>query len=184
MAGKWLVDYSTAPPPSNGKLGPFEGDARQIINLDSKSYVNLLTVGPNAWLSAELTAKWKEWDGVIISGEKEDKSHSEYYREIESDEVKDNLVNVFDSLARLFPSKMSAISANSVANVDHGASSWRVTFENLQIRVFGFPILNKEFENTSRIWKMTYVDETTRIVRAGRTGRSEDDAVFFMSRDV
>ena len=34
MGGKWIVDYTTAPPPSNGKLGPFIGVARQIIDLD------------------------------------------------------------------------------------------------------------------------------------------------------
>ena len=44
MAGKWIVDYTTAPPPSNGKLGPFEGIARQIIDLDAGTYVNYLSV--------------------------------------------------------------------------------------------------------------------------------------------
>ena len=185
MEGKWLVEYSTAPPPSNGKLGPFEGNAKQIINLEDKTYVNLLTVDPDAWLSAELKAKWEEWDGVIIGEDEEDSNQSAYDDPLEQDlsEDQENPTNIFESLSRIFSQNKSVFDDTSKSAKDYGASSWKVTFDSLQIKVFGVPLVRKEFENTSRVWKMTYVDDETRIVRAGRTGRSEDDVVFYMSRD-
>ena len=57
--GNWRVVYSTAPPPSNGSLGPFKGTAFQDINLADNSYANVLTVPPNDWLGATLVAGWK-----------------------------------------------------------------------------------------------------------------------------
>ena len=47
--GNWRVVYSTAPPPSNGSLGPFKGTAFQDISLADNSYANVLTVPPNDW---------------------------------------------------------------------------------------------------------------------------------------
>ena len=57
--GNWRVVYSTAPPPSNGSLGPFKGTAFQDISLADNSYANVLTVPPNDWLGATLVAGWK-----------------------------------------------------------------------------------------------------------------------------
>lgn len=57
--GNWRVVYSTAPPPSNGSIGPFKGTAFQEISLANKSYANVLTVPPNDWLGARLLADWK-----------------------------------------------------------------------------------------------------------------------------
>eukprot|EP00978_Attheya_sp_CCMP212_P000224 scaffold430_cov49-Attheya_sp.AAC.2 len=65
-AGSWTVGYTTAPPPSNGQLGPFMGIAQQEINLDDKTYKNILIVPPNEWLKASLDAIWEEWDGELI----------------------------------------------------------------------------------------------------------------------
>jgi len=62
MEGKWIVDYTTAPPPSNGKLGPFVGIARQIIDLDQGTYTNYLSVPGDIekeWLSARLEATFE-----------------------------------------------------------------------------------------------------------------------------
>jgi hypothetical protein len=50
--------YSTAPPPSNGALGPFPGVAYQDIDLDGGTYVNRLVL-PRDWLGAELSARWE-----------------------------------------------------------------------------------------------------------------------------
>ena len=46
LDGDWCVRYSDAPPPSNGMLGPFAGDARQIVDAKASSYENRLDLGP------------------------------------------------------------------------------------------------------------------------------------------
>jgi hypothetical protein len=133
MNGKWMVQYSTAPPPSNGQLGPFIGIARQYIDLKSKSYINHLSVPgelKDEWLSAILSATFEEWDGKTL-GDFQQSSGSETF---------------------------------SSSTPDYGANCWKVTFNKLAIKVFGIFQFEKEFKsNTSRVWKMTYLDEDTRI---------------------
>ena len=146
VEGSWIVDYTTAPPPSNGQLGPFRGTARQVVNLESGTYQNLLSVPPNDWLTASLDATWTEWDGVYL------------------DDIDD-------------ANEESA----SLDNV--GGSCWKVTFESLTIRLFGVPFFTKKFDGVERVWRTTYVDDETRIVRAGRTGRETDEMLFYMTRD-
>ena len=58
QAGSWEVMYSTAPPPSNGALGPFPGVAYQDIDYDGGTYVNRLVL-PRDWLGATLSARWE-----------------------------------------------------------------------------------------------------------------------------
>lgn len=63
VAGTWRVIFSTAPSPSNGKLGPFLGSALQSVNLETGIYANELLVGPNEsapWISACLLADWDD----------------------------------------------------------------------------------------------------------------------------
>lgn len=188
MDGKWIVDYSTAPPPSNGKLGPFVGIARQIIDLSAGTYVNYLSVPGEVekeWLSARLEATFVEWDGELL----EDDRSSE--REEEEDEIEEKSVVVpkeetfFESLTSLFRRDETAGDNGADDAVpDYGADSWKVDFKTLTIKVFGFPFLTQKFkEGTSRVWRMSYLDEDTRIVRAGRTGREKDAMLFYMSRD-
>lgn len=143
QAGNWEVVYSTAPPPSNGSLGPFRGVAYQDINFADKSYVNVLSVPPADWLGARLVADWAPAEGD------------------EDDRV------------------------------------WIVSFREVSVRLLGFRLFTKTFDNTTRVWDQTYVDEDTRVVRAARTmegltraaarGRTavagdEDDCVFVMRR--
>ena len=45
MEGSWVVQYTDAPPPSNGQLGIFRGVAKQVIDLKDKRYRNELYVG-------------------------------------------------------------------------------------------------------------------------------------------
>ncbi|EJK68322.1 hypothetical protein THAOC_10509 [Thalassiosira oceanica] len=67
--------------------------------------------------------------------------------------------------------------------VDYGATTWKVDFETLQISAFGIPLFTQKFKaGTARTWKMTYLDDETRIVRAGKTGRPDDDVIFYMIR--
>jgi len=66
---------------------------------------------------------------------------------------------------------------------DPGAYSWLVTFRNIEFALFGVKVFTMKFpEGTTRVWKHSYVDETTRVTRAGRTGATDDEYVFFMTR--
>jgi len=148
MEGSWIVEYTDAPPPSNGQL-LFKGIAKQVIDLQSKTYRNELYVGgsgvdkdENAWLSAILDARWEEWDGVYLD---------------ESGCVSDE--------------------------TDVGGSTWKVDFESITLSLFQRPLFKQQFSaGTSRTWRMSYLDDDTRIVRAGKTGRGEDDWIFYMRR--
>ena len=172
MGGKWIVDYTTSPPPSNGKLGPFVGYARQIIDLDKGTYVNYLSVPGDIekeWLSATLEATFSEWDGTFLKDDRveeddavdeemsigvDDNSNSNDDSEVSSPS------NIFSAFQDLFTSKANT---KKSTKVDYGADSWKVDFQTLTIKAFGFPLITKKFENTSRIWKMSYLDEETRI---------------------
>ena len=58
LEGDWCVRYSDAPPPSNGMLGPFAGDARQIVDATASTYENRLDLGPlTVSLLASFTAR-------------------------------------------------------------------------------------------------------------------------------
>mmetsp|Transcript_4830 Transcript_4830/g.16838 ORF Transcript_4830/g.16838 Transcript_4830/m.16838 type:complete len:226 (-) Transcript_4830:336-1013(-) len=56
LDGRWRVMYSTAPPPSNGKLGPLPGTAFQEIDVAAGRYVNRLVVPPGPASGGVLTA--------------------------------------------------------------------------------------------------------------------------------
>jgi hypothetical protein len=157
--GTWHVWYTDCPPPSNGKLGPFQGTAGQAIEgPETKAYKNLLSVPPNDWLTAVLDGVWEDWDGTVLSTSDDD----------DDDDAKD--VNKGEG-------KLSK------ENFDWGANHWKVTFLNLRISIFGFPILNKDFPaGTSRVWRTTYLDKDIRVVRAGKTGRVQDEVVFYTKR--
>jgi len=168
MEGPWIVLYTDAPPPSNGQLGFLKGIAKQVNELNGGPYRNELYVGgdgvdedENAWLTAILDAKWYEWDGVYLDDPAEDDGSSD-----------------------------SSSSGNSIAVVaeeekDPGATTWKVDFESITLSLFGVSIFTQQFEaGTSRTWRMSYLDDDTRIVRAGKTGRGEDDWIFYMRRGV
>jgi len=91
--------------------------------------------------------------------------------------------NWLESLTSFFQGNES--SAGKTSKPDYGADSWKVDFKTITIKVFGFQLVRKEFdEGTSRVWKMSYLDdEGTRIVRAGRTGKDDDNMLFYMQRE-
>lgn len=130
-----------------------------MIDLAGGRYRNELYVGgsgndrdEDAWLTAVLDADWKEWDGVYL----DDSSST---------------------------SEGAAGFAEKQQTKDFGATTWEVTFESITLSVFQIPIFTQQFKaGTSRTWKMTYLDDDTRIVRAGKTGREEDDWIFYMRR--
>ncbi|KAL3768973.1 hypothetical protein ACHAW5_005541 [Stephanodiscus triporus] len=169
MEGSWVVHYTDAPPPSNGQFGIFRGIAKQVIDLKDKRYRNELYVGgggsstgPNndggdvqgAWLTAVLDASWNEWDGVYLDSADV---------EIQSSSLDNN--------------------ERKYVGEDHGATTWKVDFVSLTLSIFHVPIFTQQFKKgTSRTWKMTYLDDDTRIVRAGKTGRGQDDWIFYMKR--
>ena len=170
MEGKWIVDYTTAPPPSNGKLGPFDGIARQIIDLDKRTYTNYLSVPgeiEKEFLSAKLEATFEEWDGELLK----------------DDRISDGNDNE-DKFLQNTGEKQST-QQNIDLTPDYGANCWKVDFKTLTIKLFGFKVLEKSFdEGTSRVWKMSYLDQDgTRVVRAGRTGKDEDAMLFYMTKE-
>lgn len=190
MAGKWIVEYTTAPPPSNGKLGPFAGIARQIIDLDEGTYVNYLSVPGDIekeFLSAKLEATFEEWDGTIL---KDDRVRDSKGEDMNASGDMSNVVpNEAPTSTNWFQTSMSTIfqTNNKVARkaLDYGANSWKVDFKTLTIKLFGIQLLQKSFdEGTSRVWKMSYLDKDgTRIVRAGRTGEEKDAMLFYMQKE-
>lgn len=196
MAGGWEVLYTTAPPPSNGQLGPFVGVAKQDIDLENKSYKNILQVGgnDNIWLSAVLQATWEEWNGELLE-EKNAKGNKEWKSGVV--EVDDDTNMELDDSRDNAGSAMNQSPLESVLSIfgggkkkddgkilDYGGTSWKVDFKTITISVFGIALLKNTFPDaTARVWKMSYLDDDTRIVRAGRTGKSEDDVVFYMVRD-
>jgi hypothetical protein len=187
MEGKWIVDYTTAPPPSNGKLGPFEGIARQIIDLDDGTYVNYLSVPGDVekeFLSAKLEATFEEWNGELLKDDTITDVSSD------GDSVAPDTVSVEPPASTNWLSSISSIfqsqqQQNQKLKLDYGADSWKVDFKTLTIKVFGFKVLEKSFdEGTSRVWKMSYLDKDgTRVVRAGRTGNEEDAMLFYMQKE-
>lgn len=185
MGGKWVVDYTTAPPPSNGKLGPFEGIARQIIDLDDGTYVNYLSVPGDIekeFLSAKLVATFEEWDGELLKNDRINTDGDSFGKDADVTESTSNTLppptNWFESISSLFQSQQQS-------KPDYGANCWKVDFKTLTIKLFGFKLIEKSFdEGTSRVWKMSYLDgDGTRVVRAGRTGKDEDNMIFYMQKE-
>ena len=179
MGGKWIVNYTTAPPPSNGKLGPFDGIARQIIDLGEGTYVNYLSVPGDIekeFLSAKLVATFEEWDGELLKDDRIENDDGDPSESISN--TPQPSTNWIESISSLFQSQQQQ-------KPDYGANCWKVDFKTLTIELFGFKIIEKSFdEGTSRVWKMSYLDgDGTRVVRAGRTGKDEDDMLFYMQKE-
>ena len=156
MAGGWEVLYTTAPPPSNGKLGPFVGVAKQAIDLVGGGYKNILQVGSadNVWLSAVLDASWEEWNGELL----EEKGGGETWRAavVDANEVGSDTdappSSPWDGLMNMLGGEKS----DGSKVIDYGATSWKVDFKTITISFFGIPLLKNTFpENTARVWKMT-----------------------------
>jgi hypothetical protein len=213
MGGLWEVLYTTAPPPSNGQLGPFIGTANQKIDLDNGTYSNILEIGGSSssevgeetntsskkpWLTAVLTASWEEWDGTLLEekGDGGEKIWRDAVVDVNDVNVNDdddnndnnNNNNPFTSFINNI---MNNNNKDGNANViDYGATSWKVDFRTIIISLNLFdnnntniPLFKQQFsKGTSRVWRMSYLDNDTRIVRAGRTGKGEDDVVFYMIR--
>lgn len=190
VQGSWVVEYTDASAPSNGQLGPFSGIAYQEVDLDTGRYANILRVPPNDWLTATLEATWNEWDGVLLledDGKSGDSSATEPEQEDQATavtikETEKGKQSIFDGVLDFFAPKNND-NASPSNKEDFGATCWVVTFESITIRLFNFPLITKKFDNVKRIWRTTYVDENTRIVRAGRTGKKDDEMVFYMTRN-
>ena len=109
-SGSWKVEFSDAPPPSNGQLGPFVGTAIQKIDTATKTYSNILDLPP---IKVQLDASYSPLD----------------------------------------------------------SSRLKVSFEMLTFTIFGKQLIKKSLPTgTTRTWCLTYVDDDTRIVRAGAAG--------------
>jgi len=60
--GTWRVAHTTAPPPSNGRLGPLVGESFQVIDAKGARYKNVLSIPPNSWLTVTLRARYELLD--------------------------------------------------------------------------------------------------------------------------
>lgn len=168
--GKWFVRYTDAPPPSNGQLGIFSGQAYQMV--EGTCYTNLLQVPPNRWLTAALQATWEEWDGNLL-----DKQVSV---------TKETQKRALSTTSKWTTTSSTTTTTSPYVSLgtDVGATCWKVTFEKLDICLLGLKVIQQVFPpTTQRIWRTTYVDDDTRIVRAGTTGLPEDEYVFYMTRE-
>jgi len=186
VGGRWFVDYTDAPPPSNGVLGPFAGEAFQEVDLARGTYSNLLEVGPGGWLAARLDATYAEWDGVLLQDTRKTADgggKEEAVGAAENIGADQGQTSPLDGLLETVRGFFPGVSSEGRKPVeDYGASCWKVDFRSLSIKLLGIEIFQKKFEDTARIWKMTYLDDETRVVRAGATGAGDDDFVFYMTK--
>jgi hypothetical protein len=145
--------YYTDAPPPSNGQLLWKGIAKQVIDLDGRRYRNELFVG----------------------GKGDNKDQDAW------------LMAMLDADWTEWDGVYLDSENNNTANAsgeDFGATTWKVTFESITISLFGKPLFTQQFKaGTSRTWKMTYLDDTTRIVRAGKTGREDDDWLFYMTRD-
>jgi hypothetical protein len=147
-------------------LGIFQGRASQCIG-NNGSYQNNLQVSPNDWLTATLDGVWQDWDGELLLSPSRPSSSEDSTRTISDHD------NPQDSKMTMDTSTV----------VDWGARHWKVTFVQLQIQLLGQTVFRQQFDSsTSRVWRTTYLLDDTRIVRAGKTGRREDEVVFYTKR--
>ncbi|CAB9518026.1 expressed unknown protein [Seminavis robusta] len=157
--GRWHVWFTDCPPPSNGQLGPFQGSAEQDIVAQGNEYNNILRLPSNSrddqWLTVVLDGIWEDWDGKELSdGDDSDSSTGGSF-------------------------------STPLEGTDWGAKYWKVTFLRLNFSLFGNLLLSKDFPaGVARVWRSTYLDDDTKIVRASRTGRPDDESVFYMKRSV
>jgi hypothetical protein len=58
LNGNWRLIYTTNKGSSAGKIGPWIGKVNQIIDMEGKTYQNVLTFGPSRLLQGSLNATW------------------------------------------------------------------------------------------------------------------------------
>ena len=151
--GQWHVWYTDCPPPSNGQLGPFQGTAEQVIDQTSSE-----------------------------SNEPQPRSYRNLLKVPPNDWLTATLDGVWTEWDGLLLDTQT-LSTDITSTKDLYKTHWKVTFLQLQIALFGIPIFTKQFDaDTSRVWRTTYLDDEIRIVRAGKTGRLEDEVVFYTRR--
>mmetsp|Transcript_39737 Transcript_39737/g.69880 ORF Transcript_39737/g.69880 Transcript_39737/m.69880 type:complete len:296 (-) Transcript_39737:78-965(-) len=156
MEGPWIVLYTDAPPPSNGQLGFWKGVAKQVIDLEKKRYRNELYVGGGGADGDE-----GAWLGAVLDARWDE----------------------WDGVYLENEGGGSGSGSVAAEEDDPGATTWKVDFESITLSLFQIPIFTQQFKaGTARTWRMSYLDDDTRIVRAGKTGRGEDDWIFYMRR--
>ena len=150
--GDWHVWWTNCPPPSNGQLGPFTGTSEQTIGNFESGSYQNILRVPPG-----------DWLMAVLDGIYEDWDGTV-------------LGNGNSDAA----AEKVALPANQQA---WGDRHWKVTFVKLTISVFGFPLVQKEFPpETARVWRTTFMRDDIRIVRAGKTGRVEDEVIFYTKR--
>ena len=139
-------------------LGPFQGTASQVISSQDDGDDTIIISNNNGYQNL-LNVAPMDWLTATLDGVWED----------------------WDGV--LLSTTLDPQTQSTKTKLDWGANHWKVTFLQLQIKLFGLPLFTKKFdETTSRVWRTTYLQDDVRIVRAGKTGRLEDEVVFYTKR--
>ena len=80
--GTWRVTHTTAPPPSNGRLGPLVGESFQVIESEGARYRNVLSVPPNSWLAVTLRARYEVLDAEDASEDEVGRTWKVFFEDV------------------------------------------------------------------------------------------------------
>ncbi len=115
--GTWRVTHTTAPPPSNGRLGPLVGESFQVIESEGARYRNVLSVPPNSWLAVTLRARYEVLDAEDASEDEVGRTWKVFFEDVG--------VRVFD---RFEPVRKTFESEKTTR-------IWRTTYVDEDVRV-------------------------------------------------
>ena len=123
MDGSWRLLYTSTKGGSAGKLGPFVGKVKQVMDHGAGTYCNVLQLrGVRATLAAH-------WDVV-------------------------------------------------------DPSTWKVIFDSISFRVLGKQLVKKPFPpSQTGIWRMTYLDERVRVLRASGSNTPDVENVYVLAKE-
>ena len=125
LDGTWRLVYTSTKGGSAGKLGPFVGSVKQVMDLssgDGPSYYNEVKL---RGVRAQLDAHWETLD----------------------------------------------------------PQRWKVIFDTLSVYVLGKRVVEKPFPpGQTGIWRMTYLDDKMRVLRASGSNTPETENVYVLAK--
>lgn len=129
-------------------------------------------------LSSKMNGYWKmiytDYDPPAESAGKVGPFVADVFQDIDSSN------KVIKNILKLdFPKIEGFLQANQDV---YDASTWSIDFDYVSNKIFGIQTPIKKFEPKSqvRLWKVTYLDNNFRIMRARRVEASDDDSFIFV----
>lgn len=61
-------------------------------------------------------------------------------------------------------------------------NTWKIIFKDVSLKLFGFKVLSKPFENAIGIWRTVYLDDTMRIFFAKNANKEEAEENLYVLR--